>query len=298
METLDDGFFEHDEADIAIVSYVLRAAESGTSIIRVLSDDTDIFVLLVYLTYKAALSSHIQMEKWDGSVFDINATCNNLRHKCLELLGMHALSGCDTTSYPYGKGKVTALNTLQAGDFSDLDNVLGETGVTHSQLQEAGFSYLSALYHQPNGIAMETVRYNIYSKQKKSPKIMTLPPTGPNLFLHILRCHLQVTLWKAANKTGPPTHCSDIQKFGWEIKDNIPMPVISDVAPAPPGLSDVISCGCKSLGNTCSNNVCSCNKNKLSCTTYCHCNLAEDVCNNPHTKNDDVDVEAIQRVIY
>ena len=39
METREDGVFDHDED---MVSYVLKAAENVTS------DDTDVFVLLVY----------------------------------------------------------------------------------------------------------------------------------------------------------------------------------------------------------------------------------------------------------
>ena len=38
------------------------------------------------------------MECWDGTVLDTNATCNRLGLKCLQLIGMHALTGCDTTS--------------------------------------------------------------------------------------------------------------------------------------------------------------------------------------------------------
>ncbi len=49
-------------------------------------------------------------------LLDINATCNNLGPKCLELLSMHALSGCVQPTYiMYAKGKVTALNTLLVG---------------------------------------------------------------------------------------------------------------------------------------------------------------------------------------
>ena len=40
----------------------------------------------------------------DGSVLDINAICADLGQKCMQLLCMYALSGCDTTSYPYDKG--------------------------------------------------------------------------------------------------------------------------------------------------------------------------------------------------
>ncbi len=79
--------------------------------ICVLSDDTDVYVLLVYWVYQADLEllCKVQMKRCDGTVLNINATCANLGPKCLQLLGMHSLSGCDTTSYPYGKGKITAL---------------------------------------------------------------------------------------------------------------------------------------------------------------------------------------------
>ena len=39
----------------------------------------------------------IQMEKWNGDVLDINETVQRLGHsKCSQLLGIHALSGCDS----------------------------------------------------------------------------------------------------------------------------------------------------------------------------------------------------------
>ena len=72
------------------------------------------------------------MERWDGSVLDIKATCNNLGQKCLHLPGMHALSGCDTTSYPHGKGKVTALNTMLSRNYQGLATV-GKVGTTHQE---------------------------------------------------------------------------------------------------------------------------------------------------------------------
>ena len=100
MESHNDGEYEHDEADGTIVSYVLDAANSGQNTIRILCDDTDVFVLLVYWVYWAKLQCKVQMERWDGTILNINATCATLGPKSLQLLGMHALSGCDTTSYP------------------------------------------------------------------------------------------------------------------------------------------------------------------------------------------------------
>ena len=62
METQDDGAFSHDEADVTMISYVLQAANCGKSVIRVLSDDTDVFVLLVYWVHRASLQCKVQME--------------------------------------------------------------------------------------------------------------------------------------------------------------------------------------------------------------------------------------------
>ena len=62
METKDDGAFSHDEADITIISYIHAAANDGKNAIRVLSDDTDVFVLLVYWTYRTKLDCKVKME--------------------------------------------------------------------------------------------------------------------------------------------------------------------------------------------------------------------------------------------
>ena len=97
--------------------------------VRILSGDSDIFVLLWYWTwrYDFQVRGSVQMEKWDGVVLDINATCANLGDTvCPQLFEAHALSGCDTVSYLFGKGKASVLKTLKAGNFPGLFDVLGE----------------------------------------------------------------------------------------------------------------------------------------------------------------------------
>ncbi len=92
-----------------MIAYLLQAAEGAKSVIRILTDDTDVFVLMVW---KIQLHSAVQLERWNGVVIDINATCLLLGSKCVQLPGMHAISGCDTVSYPFNKGKISALNIL------------------------------------------------------------------------------------------------------------------------------------------------------------------------------------------
>ena len=80
MESRVDTGFAHDEADITMVAYTLQAAESVKMVIRFLSDDTGVFVLLMYWICRMLLYSTccVQMARWNGAVTDINATCLEL----------------------------------------------------------------------------------------------------------------------------------------------------------------------------------------------------------------------------
>ena len=96
----------HDEANVTLCSYMVKAVAEGAQTIQVLSDDTDVFVLLVYWTSRMRVVANIQMEKWNGDVLDIKETVQQLGpRKRSQILGIHALSGCDTVSYHFGKGK-------------------------------------------------------------------------------------------------------------------------------------------------------------------------------------------------
>ena len=157
---------------------------------------TYVFVLLVYWTWRCDLQDRlaVQMEKWDGVVLDVNATCAHLGSTvCSKLLGAHAITGCDTVSYPFGKGKASMLKTLKEGDFPGLFDVLGEEGASQEDLMAVGEQFFVALYGQPSGSSMTQARYNLYTrKQGKPMHIMSLPPTDLNLFLHVKRAQLQM----------------------------------------------------------------------------------------------------------
>ena len=60
--------------------------------------------------------------RWSaGMEPDVHKLCS----KCHVLLGMLALTDCDTTSFPFNKGKVSALSVLEAGFCPGLFHVLG-----------------------------------------------------------------------------------------------------------------------------------------------------------------------------
>ena len=80
---------------------------------------------------------------------------------------------------------------------------------------------------------------------------MALPPTEANMGVHP-----QVTLWKAADRQGPPI--LGITKFGWDMKSGLPSHSLDTGPAVPDGLIYIISCGCKPSGKACSTGGCSC----------------------------------------
>ena len=174
---------------------MLRAAADGAQTIRILSDDTDVFIFLVYWTSRMRVVAKIQMEKWNGDVLDVNETVKQLgSRKCSQLLGVHSLSGCDTVSYPFGKGKQSTLKLLEI-DIPGLDQVLGQPGATHAQLKATADNFFLPLFGQKSCTTMNDASARFYRDCKKPPPLMKkLPPTDVNLQLHMIRANLQMLL--------------------------------------------------------------------------------------------------------
>ena len=95
-----NGGFEHDEADVTMIAYLLQAAESGKSVIRILTDDTDVFVLLVYWVWKNAIAfcSPDGTLEWGGdryqrdmfvTGFQVSAIARNACHQRLRHCIIH-----------------------------------------------------------------------------------------------------------------------------------------------------------------------------------------------------------------
>ena len=124
---------------------------------------TQVCVLLVYWVWKLDSEVTVQMQKWNGEVIDINATVSSLGTKCKNILGVHALSGCDTVSYPFGKGKVSALKVLDMDILHNMER-LGEEDATLEELLAAATQFFLILYDQKDASNLNQARYNIYKK--------------------------------------------------------------------------------------------------------------------------------------
>ena len=93
------------------------------------------------------------------------------------------------------------MKTLRACNLPGLFDVLGEESATHADHTAVGQQFFAALYGQPTGTSMTQAQHSMYTRKNGKPlRIMSLPPTDTNLYLHVRRAHLQMLLWKATNK--------------------------------------------------------------------------------------------------
>ena len=180
----EDSPYTHEEADVTIMSYLVKIHQEKEHI-QILADDTDIFVLLLFFYWKYRPSAHVTMKKYNGQIIDIKATALKLGDKCLDLLAAHALSSCDTVSYPFGKGKMTAINLLLKSNVTL--HAFVDPLATEQEWVREGLHFMSYLYGGEASVSVSSLRFLLFSKKKEPPKIKCLPPTDDAALQHIRR---------------------------------------------------------------------------------------------------------------
>ena len=203
------------------------------------------------------------MEKWDGDVLDINENVEQLGPRyCSQLLGLQY------SVVPIQKRK--DIGTQAPGDRHTRSRSSARTAWRDPRSAQ-GDSFFLPLYGQKSCSTMNDTCARLFHSRKKPPPLKKLLLTDVNLLLHVLRAHLQMLLWKAADQHDPPEEAQDIGNFDWTIKGSTIALTVSTAPVAPQALLDVVSCSCTTEGKACSGARCSCNSAGLSCTDYCKC---------------------------
>ena len=182
------------------------------------------------------------------------------------LLFMHALTGCDTTSRPYGVGKSSVLARCpslyqQASIFMMQDRC-------HAEIESAGEEAILVLYNCTTpGAVLDAVRASRFAtKVASSSNYISperLPPTSDSARYHSRRVYLQVQGWLG--------HTIDATDWGWYTHQTKAgsatlRPYQMNQAAAPTSLLKIIKCNCT---GKCERRNCSCKKNGLYCTLAC-----------------------------
>lgn len=170
-----------------------------------------------------------------------------------QLLVIHAISGCDSTSALLGHGKDSIYKAVvKHNETLNLSQILGTPNASRLDIIEAGLKLLTIIYGGNTSYSLNHLRYVTYMKQLATGKTQLnpekLPPTENAAQYHIFRVHLQVLQWRSFMELD-----IDPEEWGWKAENGVLVPTPTDLKPAPDDVLNVISCKCRIMRkNTCS----------------------------------------------
>jgi hypothetical protein len=244
-------------------------------ICTVVANDTDILILLIY-HFKATMADmYMLMDTNTGKnkgpkIISIRSVHEKLGASVVgQLLVIHALSGCDTTSALYGLGKVSVFKKITStAKLMEFVDIVGCPTASQSDVAAAGCKLLTVLYGGEVSNSLNKLRHSSYmnmcATSSTRPIPERLPPTENAAYYHCLRTHIQVVQWHTLS-----TDALKPQEWGWKVTDDGKYePIPSSQEPGPEDLLKVIRCSCKLLSQ-CTSNNCTCRKNGLVCMSAC-----------------------------
>ncbi len=240
---------QQEEADTIIVQQVLGCAGEAHQI-PVVSDETDVFVLLLHHYHQAGLDVPLIIIPQGRAIVDIKTTLSKHSQIVGNLWPAHAILGCDTVASYYGLGKGSVIKVLKAGyELSAIGNI----DAPFQQVLDQGTAFISACYGIKESMDMSQTRLLVWGKKNgkghmSSPKLAALPPTKEAFIENVKRAHFQAMLWRNLNINLPPA--LNPEEFGWKRDscNRLPIPtnLPEDAKLVPDYILEMIRCGCKS----------------------------------------------------
>lgn len=266
----------HEEADVIIIQQACRLRSEGGRQVTVVSDDTDVFLLLLYHYLKEGLTVPMYMESpiRGRSLIDIKKSVQKHTDIIPDILAGHALSGCDTTACLFGIGKGKIVKVLKMGNSLSL---LGDKTANIEDINKQASTFINKCYGYPKCLTVSEARVRAWSTKmgrnssSQPPRLCSLPLTNEAFLQNVNRAHLQTIIWKNALGTPPAV---DAEQYGYyknsvsEVLMLIGVP--DNVALAPIEVLKLIKCSCDSE-TPCRTKRCGCVRTGLSCTVFCFC---------------------------
>jgi len=211
----------HEEADTRLI---LLALKEETDIV-IVAKDTDVLVLLIW-AYEKYHVKHKWYFKYDADKYAaFGAICEFLGEDvCLTLPALHAITGCDTTSYFCRAGKIRVLiKVLTDNTKLGMIEALGK----EQQLSDEDFRNIqefvrSVIYSGKQREEYVDTRIRLYQSLKKKSS-MSVPPDPDSLIQVIKRAHLQIYEWYRCAQQN--IDHLNLEEFGWSVVDGDVKPI-------------------------------------------------------------------------
>ena len=148
------------DADTKIVSTALSLSHGERQVV-VVADDTDIAVMMLY-HWSEEMSNLVFFQAKMNRGWNIRLASPGLHALRDHLLFAHAMSGCDTTSAPYGKGKSSILNLLKKSDkLKEISDTMSDVWADKEEIGLASIATFMMLYGGKQNETLEKMRYVI-----------------------------------------------------------------------------------------------------------------------------------------
>ena len=285
LSVLDECATAHEEADVVIVQQMVHiaVAKQGQCVIKIICDDTDVFLLLLPYYYYSSLDCTVLMEgtSTDHKMCDIRDTVQAHEHIIPDLLAAHALTGCNSTAYMWGLGKATTVKVLGKGYTL---RKMGDTEADIYSVISEATRYVCPCYGFDGNLS--EARYKLWVSKTgnrtvtRVPELKALPPISDAYEENVKRAHIQVCIWKHALNADPPNLDPTLYQCQKDetSKSLIPVTTPAGSKPAPLEILELIRCDCVS-GEPCKTGRCGCLAAQLSCTVLCACVSNGQCCN-------------------
>jgi len=155
------------------------------------------------------------------------------------ILFAHTISGCDTVSAFYSKGKFGTFKKIQKKDTAYIAEIFNDLHSTKEVICTAATQYVLLLYNAPLKIKfVKDLRYFLFmrSASKTSVYLASLSLTVDAIHLHALHAYHQIQVWRGNEP--PPL------QYGWYREGGQLLPTRMSTLLAPQDLSKIISCAC------------------------------------------------------
>ncbi|ELU07992.1 hypothetical protein CAPTEDRAFT_216620 [Capitella teleta] len=258
----------HEEADTRVILHLHDAVQKGlkTAMIRTVDTDVVIIAASAFTTIKPA---KLWIAFGSGRNFrhlPVHEIVNCLGFsRCSSLPLFHAMTGCDTVSAFYGRGKRTAWETWQS--YPEVTEAFQKC-VSSDTVSKTCMSLLERfvilLYDKSSKATdVNEARKHIFTQKARS--LENIPPTQAALEQHVKRAVLQAKIWN--NSTEAVPSAIDPSKWGWVKEGSQWKPLWTSLPEAAKCCYELIHCGCKKGCN----GRCKCKKAGLKCTSLCVC---------------------------
>lgn len=222
-----------EETDSRVILYCFYALEKGFEFVRVRSPDSDIFFILLFYAHKLT-GLELLFETGKGNkrrCINISKAADSLTPPlCNALLGVHAFTGCDSTSAFKGKGKVKAVKLVEKNvHFKELFMELGESWIVDENILSSIEKFTCALYGKERVQKVNELRHLLLQSKcggdegvlnvTSSFDLSALPPCRDTLREHLNRVNYQVGIWKRAHVAKPEIP-NPVNGHGWTLGDN------------------------------------------------------------------------------